>query len=228
MAFKNDLEFGEWAERALNPHIERNIKNNEYSLQFHHYRHEITKKKSELKDYDIAYQLIRKTDKKDYYGKNITEVVEGKRITFEIKADRYNSETNNLMFEIKCNNKKSGLGYTKADYFVLWTPLYLKDNLWIMKSQDLLKLLETRFSHTLCYGGDGNRSYMFKVHKDDLKQLFRDNNGMIYDYNIPLPEDMVTFSQKDKVLFYATKEKDYYNPIDFLFDKKELVNNNER
>lgn len=206
-SFKKDLKKGEWAEKQLVPFIENTVKNKNYNLLFNHYSHEITKNKRKLKEYDISFQVHK-------HGNKMYE--ENKRVTFEIKTDFYPNETNNLIFETKCNNRKSGVSATKSTFFCYWRPLYLKENIWIMKSKNLLLLLEENFQHTLTNGGDNNLALMYVIPHNEFKEIFIQKGGYLGTYNIPLPDGLETFEEKEKILYYATQMKSYKNPLDWL------------
>ena len=65
----------------------------------------------------------------------------GKECSFEVKVDLRTQETGNLAFELRCNNKDSGMYITKATYVVYIIP-GMKNNKLYFDRIKLLKFLK--------------------------------------------------------------------------------------
>lgn len=84
--------------------------------------------------------LLSKNDDNQYDA-----IVErnGKKVKYEIKTDVFckpSYDTGNIFVEVQCRGKESGIMVTKAQWFVT----YFKhlEEIWYIKTKDLLKLIE--------------------------------------------------------------------------------------
>jgi Holliday junction resolvase-like predicted endonuclease len=74
--------------------------------------------------------------------------------TIEVKTDRwekFNWITNNMIIEVSCSNKPSGIMVTKADYFIYFYPEW--ELIYIIKSKELKEAI--RFRPDLFWRKDG-------------------------------------------------------------------------
>ena len=80
-------------------------------------------------------------------------------ITFEVKADRKATTTNNIAIEYQCNNKPSGISTTEADYwayFLVGTNTY-----YLIPTSTIRTAIENKKYTRIVNGGDGFRSSMY-------------------------------------------------------------------
>jgi hypothetical protein len=93
-----------------------------------------------FKDYDL---LITQND--------------NKKLKVEVKADFMACKTGNLAVEWECSGKPSGISTSKADLWVFFTIDGIKEDCYIIPTNELSKL--TRYCHSVS-GGDGKRARM--------------------------------------------------------------------
>ena len=115
----------------------------------------------------------------------------GKEVLFEVKADKYEN-TGNLVFEHTHNGKPSGVFVTKAEYFVYFFPRFIENNVYIIKSEKLKKLLlpnEERIWHTN-HGGDQGKTVNYLISKCDFNDEFIMAGGLIKTVeNVSIPAE---------------------------------------
>jgi len=208
--FQKDNQKGMFGERIMINYIENNILTQKYDLHFNHHSHsKYPGQKSKWKDYDVCFAVHHKGD---------ISGITGKKILAEIKTDFYETKTDNLVFEVSCGGKTSGVFVTKADLFVYFFPLYLKDNVYVIKPSNLIKLLEENFQHCVIQGGDyGSATMMYKVTRREFNSLFKKYGGRIDTFNnYQLPNEINSFERKGKILEYAKEGKDFENSLGWL------------
>ncbi|HEX8517557.1 MAG TPA: hypothetical protein VF868_15275 [Bacteroidia bacterium] len=108
---------------------------------------------------------------KDYDMKFTTQ--KNRSITVEAKTDVYKDDTGNMMIEIKCNGKDSGIRTTKADLWVYYYKNLKHDNVWITSTDKLRKLiasLPTWLNPTS--SGDNNGALCFKIPRNEYREWF--------------------------------------------------------
>lgn len=128
-------------------------------------------RKIRLKEYDLKFDIG------------------GKEVLFEVKADKYEN-TGNLVFERTDKGKPSGVFVTKADYFVYFFPRFIENNVYIIKSEKLKKLLEKRNWHTNQNGGDQGKTVNYLISKCDFNDEFIMAGGLIKTLeNIIIPAE---------------------------------------
>ncbi len=97
-----------------------------------------------------------------------------KEITYEIKTDVKCAplfDTGNIFIEYSSRKKPSGIIVSQADWFVTYFQ-YLKE-LWFIKSDVLLKLIETNEFPTFKNAGDyGSETHGYLINRKKFKQLF--------------------------------------------------------
>ena len=79
----------------------------------------------------------------------------GKEIKYEIKTDVFckpDYDTGNIFVEYECRGKESGIMVTQAKWFVTYYK-YLNE-IWYIKTKDLLKLLNNNDVRKTQYAGD--------------------------------------------------------------------------
>lgn len=95
--------------------------------------------------------------------------------TYELKTDMYctpENDTGNLVVEIECRGRVSGIGVTQADYFVTYFPHL--DEIWNIKTEELKKLIKY-FNVPLKEGkGDpGSNTKFYLIKKETYRQYFK-------------------------------------------------------
>jgi len=95
---------------------------------------------------------------------------DNKVISLEIKTDNYylKRRTNNMVFEVSCNNKPSGLNSTKADYYIYYFP---EEKIAYMASISKIKSIIPQCRTT--YGGDGMRAKLYLVDRTEWGKEFK-------------------------------------------------------
>ena len=68
-------------------------------------------------------------------------------VTFEVKSDYWEKDwddggSGNIVIEYKCRGKPSGIRKTKATYFAYYIPNVQDKQLWVIKVEDLKKLIK--------------------------------------------------------------------------------------
>jgi len=155
-----------------------------------------------LKKWDAKYEIID----------TLTAEIK-KTITFEIKADKYDS--NNLFFEKTCSKKPSGVYATEADYFVYILPRYVCDNFYMIEPKKLIELLDENYKHCLQYGGDGGRVYGYVINKESFYADFKNAGGKILTWTVEIPQkfEVGKFTEKTKVIYTSNEMKKYPDPL---------------
>lgn len=198
--FKSDLDWGnhwEWESISfITENFNKVLNTRELRLRF--MKMNEGKKIAEMKGWDSEYQIVD----------TLTCQVK-KTLRFEIKADKYDS--NNLFFERSCNGKQGGVYATTADYFVYILPKYRNQNFYIIKPQDLMKLLDAKYATHLQTGGDGGRVFGYLIEKESFTQDFINAGGKMLDWTIEIPHkfNVEKFQNKSKVVYQADKMKKY-------------------
>lgn len=106
---------------------------------------------------------------------------EKKQIKVEVKTDTYitqNRDTGNLVIEVSCNKKPSGITTTLSDIFLYSFPNLSKDNVWMIKTKDLKKLIKDNTQLCVVSGGDGNTSRLILIPRHEFQQYFK-----VYSYS---------------------------------------------
>lgn len=108
-----------------------------------------------FKDWDIRIEFEKK-------GQNVVR-------TFEIKDDMVSETSGNVGFEVRCNDKPSGIYASKADYIVyrLWDKFYYQDR-W-----ELIYALD-EIPHEKKLWWDWDKSVLYVVEKKYLSDLFKE------------------------------------------------------
>jgi len=97
----------------------------------------------------------------------------------EVKTDMYYKRTGNLFIELKSRGRKSGLNTTKSDwtiYFFMRKDFYPSDNIWIIKTHDLKKLINeilTENPNSIIRGGDDYTSEGVLVSREKYRDRFQ-------------------------------------------------------
>jgi hypothetical protein len=95
--------------------------------------------------------------------------------SYELKTDMYctpANDTGNLVVEIECRGKSSGLSVTQANYFVTYFP-HLGE-IWNIRTEELRKLIQY-FNVPLKEGkGDpGSNTKFYLIKKETYRQYFK-------------------------------------------------------
>lgn len=195
--FKKDLEFGAWGENEMINFIMSYFPKNYPDGDFQFIGTSNGLNKKVMKEWDLRFGIYSKTDK----------LKSAINIYFEIKTDGYETKTNNLIFEKSSNNKKSGVFGTTAHFFIYFLPLYNERNIYIIKPKKLIELLESNFMTHIVSGGDlGSNTFMYKINRDDLDELFIKAGGRIETYSnyiIPAMFDKSAFNDKGMTIYYG-------------------------
>jgi len=105
----------------------------------------------------------------------------GKEITYEIKTDVLCSpsyDTGNIFLEYECRGKTSGIMVCQADWFVTYFKHF--NELWYIKTKDLLNLIETESLRSVGNSGDegsNTKGYLLSRHKYKSHFKIRTING---------------------------------------------------
>lgn len=204
--FNSDLDWGHyWEWESISFICETfNKVLNKRGEKLNFLQENISTKKNELKKWDMKYLIS-----------DIKENNPIKKLTFEIKADKF-EETGNLFFEKSCSKKPSGVFSTEADYFIYILPRYSSLNFYLVKPKDLIELLTTKYAQCLSYGGgDGGRVVSYLVTKSEFDEDFI-KIGKLYDWNVKIPDkfNIVKFNEKKKYTYQSDFLKCYENPLD--------------
>ena len=203
--FEKDNEFGNWGEGVMINFIEEKFKNGTSFSSYWYSSGDITKDKRKLKKWDLRFGLYTYQDRINFYDK----------FEVEVKTDGYVRNTGNLIFEKSCNRKKSGVFATEAKYFIYFLPLFKEDNIYLIKSKDLIKLLNN-YNHLLVEGGDfGSKTFMYKIPRVEFNSEFIKAGGKIITwnkYNIPDKFNKTQFID-NKYTFIAQEIKEYEDPF---------------
>lgn len=208
--FNSDLEWGKWGEQTIIPFIEQTFKQKEKSVSYWYSSDDVTKNKKELKEWDLRFGVYDKTYMNgiDFIGK----------LEFEIKTDKYPTNTGNLIFEKSCNRKPSGVFATKAKFFIYFLPLFKQDNIYLIKSEKLRTLLE-KYPNDIVSGGDyGSNTMMYKISRNDFDIEFKKAGGIISswtNYTIPEQFNIKEFNQNHDVYYSDKWTLDDEDPFDF-------------
>lgn len=106
---------------------------------------------------------------------------DNKELTYEIKTDVYckpNKDTGNMFIEFECRGKDSGVRVSQADWFVTYYKHF--NELWYIKTTDLLNLVETEDMRMTSNSGDAGsntRGYLLPRHKYKNHFKVRTING---------------------------------------------------
>ena len=103
-------------------------------------------------------------------------------VTFEVKTDYWERDwskggSGNMAIEYKCRGKPSGIRTTKATYFAYYFPNIQENQLWVIKVEDLKKLLkENNFKRVsggeTYYDNDEKVAKMFLFSRFEHKHAF--------------------------------------------------------
>lgn len=158
----------------------------------------------DLKGWDVKYGI---------YDKEMNKEME---ITFEIKADKATSD--NVFFEKTCSKKPSGVYTTTSMYFIYIMPRYDKENFFIIKPANLIKLLDTKNYH-LTYGGEGNRVTGYLADKRDFTVDFKEAGGKVYSFDMSIPEKFnvskFISNSSSNTMYYGDSIMNYPDPFDW-------------
>lgn len=93
-----------------------------------------------------------------------------KIISLEVKTDEYylKRKTNNMVFEVSCNGKPSGINSTKADYYIYYFPA---ENLFYLSSIKTIRSILPLCITTM--GGDKNLSKLYLVDRTEWCDKFK-------------------------------------------------------
>lgn len=186
--FMLDLKFGKFAEATIKDWLidlfdkKGRTLSYLYDSDFEFANLPSAERRVRLKEYDLKFDL------------------EGKELRFEVKTDKYH-DTGNLAFEYKDNNKNpSGVFVSKAEYFVYFFPRFFTENVYMIKSENLVELLsQNRWKAYFDYGGDINKTLNFIIPKEEFNKEFIEAGGLITTIdNITIPShfNLTRFPQK--------------------------------
>lgn len=203
--FIKDLDWGNFGEGVMINYIQETFKTKDKFVSYWYSSNDMTSNKSIMKSYDLRFGTYLNTDRINYIS----------QFDVEIKCDGYEIDTGNLIFEKSCGKKKSGVFATKSKYFIYFLPLFKKDNVYRIKSNDLIELLGN-FNEYIVSGGDkGSSTFMYRINRDDFNEKFIQVGGKIdtYDkYVIPEKFEKKQFEKKNYT-YYSDTMKKYDNPL---------------
>lgn len=143
--------------------------------------------KKDLKDGELGEKVFAFYLKEKYqfdllgfnqdYRYDIAGDILCKRITFEIKTDRYEYlkgvKTENMFIEVSCSGKPSGISKTEADVFVYFLPDFEEAYMIsVKKLKDLLFTHPEYFRYTT-QSGDGGKVKGYLINRYEYKHLFK-------------------------------------------------------
>lgn len=206
--FEKDDRWGHWGEGRMIDWITNHFKTSTKFVSYWYSSGDITKSKKEMKEFDLRFGVYNNTDRINWIDK----------IEFEIKTDGYDINTGNLIFENSCGRKKSGVFATKAKYFLYFLPLFNKDNIYLIQSEKLVKLLKS-YNEYIVSGGDyGSQTHMYKIDKNLFDEEFKKVGGKIItynDYTIPIEFEKKQFNEKKSTTYFSDSIKKYDDNLDF-------------
>jgi len=125
-----------------------------------------------LEKYKGFTETIFNPNKNNEY--DFSSVLNSKRISYEVKTDRYEHfkkvTTNNIFIETTCSGKPSGIHTTKSDVFVYFFPDF--EEAFLIKTKDLKKLIQTVPFRRSSRAGDKGKVTGFLINKKDLRNEF--------------------------------------------------------
>jgi len=81
--------------------------------------------------------------------------------TIEIKEDFLCQDTGNVAVEFKCRGNDSGIAATEADFYLYKVhEIGFQVHYYLIKTEDLKKLIKEKFYHRIVNGGDANSDSM--------------------------------------------------------------------
>lgn len=187
--FTKDNDWGNWGEGVMINFIEQLFKRGDKFVAYWYSSSDTSKKVSKMKKWDLRFGCYTNQDRINYYDK----------FEIEVKTDGYSIDTGNLIFEKSCGGKKSGVFATEAKYFVYFLPLFNTDNIYIIKSDKLIELLNEFNTHIVSGGDYGSNTMMYKVSRVDFNDRFKEFGGKILTYNnysIPMRFEKSQFENK--------------------------------
>lgn len=146
--FENDLKYGNEGEVKFMEYINKKYIFMKTELNI------IKKKEKEELTFD-ELEILRGWDVKITNKK--TNIVK----YFEVKRDQKSKYTGNIAIEYRC------VKHTKSDFFI-----YILDaecqEMYMISTKNIKYLLSENVEGFNCYGGDGKRSYMKIIKKEEL------------------------------------------------------------
>jgi len=98
-----------------------------------------------------------------------------KQLTYEIKTDVLctpQRDTGNMFLEYECRGKTSGVMVCQADWFVMYYKHF--NEIWYIKTKDLINLLETETLRTVGNSGDaGSNTKGYLLPRNKYKAHFK-------------------------------------------------------
>tara|TARA_R110000851_G_C12742652_1_gene531066 strand:- start:17 stop:475 length:459 start_codon:yes stop_codon:yes gene_type:complete len=99
----------------------------------------------------------------------------GVKIKYEVKTDVYckpNRDTGNMFVEFECRGKDSGIMVSEAKWFVMYYKFL--DELWYIKTSDLIKLInESSFRTTNNSGDEGSNTKGYLIPRKSVTEYFK-------------------------------------------------------
>jgi len=198
--FEKDNEWGKFGEEIIAMFIQKTFKSKNKTISY--WFSNDAKNKLSLKLWDLRFGV---------YENGSLEAKETFEV--EVKTDGYTTNTGNLVFEKSCGKKPSGVFVTTSRYFVYFMPLFKENNVYIIRSEKLKKLLTDNFNDCIVYGGDeGSNTAMYKISKNDFNDKFIKAGGKIVtynDYKIPEKFNKQQFNKNNKYTYFSDKIEKY-------------------
>jgi hypothetical protein len=207
--FKKDIKWGKWGEGVMIPFLEEVFKFKDKYISYWYSSDDLTKNVKDLKKWDLRYGVYEIGDRINWI----------KKIEFEVKTDGYGFDTGNLVFEKSSGRKKSGVFASEATYFVYFLPLFDTNNVYIIQSEKLIKLLEEFGDNYVVSGGDyGSNTFMYKISKLEFNDKFIEAGGKIltcFNYKIPDEFNKQKFNKNTIIYSGGGDQKNYEDPFYF-------------
>jgi len=205
--FEKDLQYGNWGEGVMIRFIESFFQTRDNHLSYWYSIDDVQKDKRKLKEWDLRFGIYNKTDRINYTDK----------VDFEVKTDMYEINTGNLIFEKSSGGKKSGVFATKAKYFIYFLPLFNEHNIYVIKSEKLIELLNNFNTHIVSGGDFLSNTMMYKISRVEFDEKFKEAGGKIITYNdYTIPERFNKEQFKENITTYSSESlKQYEDPFKF-------------
>lgn len=204
--FKKDNEWGTWGEGIMINFIQKVFKKEDKFVSYWYNSSDLSKSIRQMKKWDLRFGVYNNNDRINYIDK----------FEVEIKTDGYEKNTGNLIFEKSSGGKKSGVFATEAKYFIYFLPLFDTNNIYLIKSKDLIELLGQFDTHIVSGGDWGSNTMMYKIPRGEFDQKFITAGGKIVTYSeYIIPDKFEKQKFIESKTTYTGEMKSYEDPFDF-------------
>lgn len=140
-----------------------------------------------------------------YFKEYDIEIIKNNEIIkIEVKSDKQAALTGNLAIEYECNNKKSGIASSTADFYIYFIVFDNYEEVFKIPLDELKKIVKKCKKTT---GGDGNRSKMYllpkKIVENYLIKILKNN---ITPYIQPMTTEQKPMTYNQKLIEHFKKD----------------------